>query len=116
MASNNDHITFTVYKGSKDGSVKATQLTKEGLTGEEVLVGVTASGLCGTDLHYKSVDMALGHEGVGVVKAVGPAVRSLKLGDRVGWGYIHDSCGECQQCLTGHETVRRFRTRCRRPD
>ncbi len=27
----------------------------------------------------------------------------LKIGDRVGWGYIHDSCGHCEYCLNGSE-------------
>ena len=48
--------------------------------------------------------MVLGHEGVGVVEAVGPDVKVLKKGDRVGWGYEHDSCGHCDQCLSGRET------------
>ena len=46
----------------------------------------------------------LGHEGIGIVAATGPEVRKLKKGDRVGWGYQHDCCGECQQCLKGTET------------
>lgn len=58
----------------------------------------------GPDLHYKTEDMALGHEGAGVVEAVGPDVKELKKGDRVGWGYVHDTCGNCLECLTGHET------------
>ena len=48
--------------------------------------------------------MVLGHEGVGVVAAVGPAVRELKTGDRVGWGFLQDTCGHCLQCLDGAET------------
>lgn len=48
--------------------------------------------------------MALGHEGVGVVEEAGPNVKILKKGDRVGWGYEHDACGHCMQCLTGTET------------
>lgn len=48
--------------------------------------------------------MVLGHEGVGVVEATGPLCKVLKKGDRVGWGYEHDSCGHCHQCLTGAET------------
>jgi D-arabinose 1-dehydrogenase-like Zn-dependent alcohol dehydrogenase len=48
--------------------------------------------------------MALGHEGVGIVEQLGPNVTHLKKGDRVGWGYEHDSCGHCQECLKGNET------------
>lgn len=48
--------------------------------------------------------MVLGHEGVGVVEAVGPDAKYMKKGDRVGWGYEHDSCGHCEPCLSGRET------------
>lgn len=48
--------------------------------------------------------MVLGHEGVGVVEAVGPQAKYLKKGDRVGWGYEADSCGHCEPCLSGRET------------
>ncbi|KAI0140037.1 GroES-like protein [Hypoxylon sp. NC0597] len=48
--------------------------------------------------------MVLGHEGVGVVEEIGPECKYLKKGDRVGWGYEHDCCGHCQQCLSGAET------------
>jgi D-arabinose 1-dehydrogenase-like Zn-dependent alcohol dehydrogenase len=47
--------------------------------------------------------MVLGHEGVGRVEATGPDVKWAKKGDRVGWGYEHDSCGHCIECLTGNE-------------
>lgn len=47
--------------------------------------------------------MGLGHEGVGIVEDVGPGVTHLKKGDRVGWGYFHNSCGHCEQCLKGSE-------------
>ncbi|KZZ92879.1 Alcohol dehydrogenase superfamily, zinc-type [Moelleriella libera RCEF 2490] len=97
--------TFTVFKGSKDGVVRQATTTKpDELKGDNVLVRITASGLCGTDLHYTHADMVLGHEGVGVIERVGPAVRSLKAGDRVGWGYEVDSCGACADCLSGAET------------
>lgn len=48
--------------------------------------------------------MVLGHEGIGVIEEVGPAVKQLKKGDRVGWGYQHGSCGHCDSCLSGAET------------
>jgi D-arabinose 1-dehydrogenase-like Zn-dependent alcohol dehydrogenase len=96
--------TFTVYKGSKEGKIIKSETTKPDLQNDQVLLKVTASGLCGTDEHYKEADMALGHEGAGVVEEVGPNVRHLKKGDRVGWGYEHDCCGQCDCCLTGRET------------
>lgn len=94
--------TYTVYKGSESGKIVKGETTRE-LKGDAVLVKVTASGLCGTDEHYKKQDMALGHEGAGVVEDVGPGVTYLKKGDRVGWGYEHNSCGNCEYCLTGRE-------------
>jgi threonine dehydrogenase-like Zn-dependent dehydrogenase len=58
---------FTVFKGSKEGQiVKST--TKRELGYDEVLIKVTHSGLCGTDEHYRHVDMGLGHEGAGVIE------------------------------------------------
>jgi D-arabinose 1-dehydrogenase-like Zn-dependent alcohol dehydrogenase len=95
--------TFTVFKGSESGKVVKSQTTRPDLTDDQVLVKVTASGLCGTDEHYKGADMVLGHEGAGVVEQTGPNVKSLKKGDRVGWGYEHNSCGACEYCLTGRE-------------
>lgn len=47
--------------------------------------------------------MVLGHEGVGIVEAVGPDVKNLRQGDRVGWGYETDACGLCHFCLSGDE-------------
>ncbi|KAF2030239.1 GroES-like protein [Setomelanomma holmii] len=96
--------SFTVYKGSKEGKIVKGQTTRPDLENDQVLVKVTASGLCGTDEHYKGADMALGHEGAGVVEQVGPNVKNLKKGDRVGWGYEHSCCGSCEYCLTGRET------------
>lgn len=96
--------SFTVYKGSDSGKVVKSTTEKPALKGDQVKLRVTASGLCGTDLHYNKADMGLGHEGVGVVEELGPDCHRLKKGDRVGWGYEHDSCGHCQECLRGNET------------
>lgn len=96
--------SFVVYKGSESGKVVKSTTEKPELKGDQVLLRVTASGLCGTDLHYQKASMGLGHEGVGVVEELGPNCHILKKGDRVGWGYEHDSCRHCQQCLRGNET------------
>ncbi|KAF2816996.1 GroES-like protein [Mytilinidion resinicola] len=97
-------VSFTVFKGSKDGSIQRSTTYKPALTGNQVLVRVTASGVCGTDEHYRGQDMVLGHEGMGVVEEVGPGVQHSKKGDRVGWGYETNACGHCEFCLTGRET------------
>lgn len=54
--------------------------------------------------HYKKADMVLGHEGVGLISHVGSAVRDFKVGDRVGWGYNHNSCHNCSACTSGRDT------------
>lgn len=46
-------VSFTVFKGSNDGSIKKSETSKGELKGDQVQVKVTASGLCGTDLHYR---------------------------------------------------------------
>lgn len=72
-------ITFTVFKGSESGKVTESTTTIQDLSSNEVLVEYTHSGVCGTDSHYLHTDMVLGHEGVGVVKAVGDKVKLVKL-------------------------------------
>src|SRR5215472_10639374 len=73
----------------------------------EVLVRVAASGICGSDLHVvhgRSVidafPMVLGHEGAGVVEAVGDGVTSVGIGDHVVLA-LYGPCGTCDQCRTG---------------
>jgi len=79
----------------------------------EVLVKIRATGVCHTDLHAADGDWPVkptlpfvpGHEGAGVVAAVGSGVKSLKEGDPVGIAWLHDACGECEFCITGWETL-----------
>lgn len=96
-------VLVTAFKGSKSGQIVKTTAAAKRLAGDQVLVEIHHAGFCGTDLHYVNVDMVLGHEGAGVVKATGPLVSALKPGDRVGFGYIHDSCGDCTQCRRGDD-------------
>lgn len=67
------------------------------------MVKITHSGLCYSDVHFKHRDMVLGHEGVGVVSSVGPACSNLKVGDRVGWGFVRDTCAHCDMCYEGED-------------
>ncbi|KAJ7639450.1 chaperonin 10-like protein [Roridomyces roridus] len=95
-------VDYTVYKGGKDGIVEF-KTHAEAPKGNQVLIKITHSGICGTDEHYKGADMGLGHEGVGTVAAVGEAVKEFKVGDLVGWGYNHKTCGHCEECLLGRD-------------
>ncbi|KAH0827256.1 putative mannitol dehydrogenase [Fonsecaea pedrosoi] len=71
-----------------EGKVKKTPAEIPELKPNEVLVKITHSGLCGTDLFFIDPGCALGHEGVGIVEKVGDAVTAHKIGDRVGGGYL----------------------------
>jgi alcohol dehydrogenase len=73
-------------------------------TPTDAIVRVTKTTLCGTDLHILKGDLPtckpgriLGHEGVGVVDAVGAAVTAFKAGDRVLISCI-SACGKCAYC------------------
>ena len=72
----------------------------------EVLVRMAAVGICGTDLHMvkgeweRPMPMVLGHEGSGVVEAVGEDVESVAVGDQVVLSWA-PSCGECADCKRG---------------
>lgn len=77
----------------------------------EVVVRTAATGVCHSDLHFVDGDlpaprrpMAMGHEGAGVVEAVGSAVTEFKPGDHV-VACLSGFCGMCAQCLSGHPNV-----------
>jgi alcohol dehydrogenase len=70
----------------------------------DAIVKITKTTICGTDLHILKGDVPtcvpgriLGHEGVGIVEKVGPAVTAFKAGDRVLISCI-SSCGKCEYC------------------
>lgn len=93
-------ITFEVFRGSNEGKIVADKTTRV-LEPNEVYIETTHSGLCGTDEHYLTSGIALGHEGVGIVRQLGRDVTSVKVGARVGFGYTHYVCGNCEKCLSG---------------
>ena len=76
----------------------------------EVLVKLAASGMCHSDEHLVTGDLPFelpiigGHEGAGVVQAVGPGVSWVQPGDHVVFGFI-PSCGRCPSCSTGHQNL-----------
>jgi aryl-alcohol dehydrogenase len=79
------------------------------LRGDEVLVRVVAAGICHTDLIIRDqwypvpLPAVLGHEGAGVVEAIGSSVSKVSPGDHVAMSY--GSCGWCPNCQVGRPWV-----------
>ena len=79
----------------------------------EVLIKVTACGVCHSDLHAVDGDwvplpnlpLIPGHEVVGTVTAAGEGVAHFKAGDRIGVPWMYSACGHCEFCLSGMETI-----------
>jgi S-(hydroxymethyl)glutathione dehydrogenase/alcohol dehydrogenase len=80
--------------------------------GREVLVRTVATGMCHSDLHVIDGQsrfpldrpMVMGHEGAGVVEAVGSEVTTVRPGDHV-VACLSGFCGTCPQCLSGHPNL-----------
>ena len=76
--------------GDHDGKI-CLKSSLRAIGGLEVLVKVTNSGVCGTDVHDRTSGCGLGHEGVGIIEKIGDSVTAVKVGGRVGWGYSNCS-------------------------
>jgi D-arabinose 1-dehydrogenase-like Zn-dependent alcohol dehydrogenase len=90
------------YQGV-NGAVQKVSHEIPALGPKEILLKITHTGLCGTDIHAIHFNSVLGHEGVGIVEAVGSDVTQLKIGDRAGGGFLRNSCGHCKYCLDGQD-------------
>lgn len=80
----------------------------------QVLVRVTACGVCRSNLHMiegdwvgvpSSFPIIPGHEVVGRIEEVGPGVDWLQTGERVGVQPLWSTCGHCRYCLTGRDSL-----------
>lgn len=87
------------------GDFTLETLKLSGMRFDEVLVRIVATGLCHTDIVVRDqllptpLPAVLGHEGAGIVEAVGADVTSVAVGDPVVMGFA--SCRQCPQCLVG---------------
>jgi NDMA-dependent alcohol dehydrogenase len=77
----------------------------------EVLIRYKAAGLCHSDEHIREeggshirLPLVGGHEGAGIVEAVGAGVTRVQPGDHVVTSYI-PACGRCRYCSTGHQNL-----------
>jgi len=78
----------------------------------EVRMRVSCCAICRTDLHIVEGDLPMqtypiipGHQVVGVVDRLGPAVLHLRVGDRIGIAWLRYTCGHCRFCTSGRENL-----------
>ncbi|KAF2692043.1 GroES-like protein [Lentithecium fluviatile CBS 122367] len=81
----------------------------------DVLIKLNTTGICYSDIHYMLCDLPIppmssfgvrspGHEGAGIVVALGSNVTNWKIGDRAGIKPAYDACFDCELCWAGKET------------
>jgi aryl-alcohol dehydrogenase len=92
--------------GAPDSGLALETLDLDEVRPGEVLVRVAAVGVCHTDIAYTDgsrpaapFPLVAGHEGAGVIAAVGPGTEGFAVGDRVVMSF--SSCGRCRGCLAG---------------
>lgn len=96
-----------VFHGERDLRIETIPKPKAGI-GQAVL-RITATTICGTDLHILRGEypvrsgLVIGHEPVGVIEELGPGVEGYEIGDRVLVGAI-TPCGQCRACLSGQSS------------
>src|SRR5246127_16316 len=87
-----------------------TELELDDPRANEIRIKFYAAGLCHSDDHIQKGDAPMrlpvvgGHEGAGIVEAVGPSVTRIKVGDHVTCSFIPD-CGKCRYCSTGRQQL-----------
>jgi alcohol dehydrogenase (nicotinoprotein) len=98
-----------LHKAGQDWEI--TELDLDEPKDYEVLINYKAAGLCHSDEHIRAeggshirLPLVGGHEGAGVVDAVGPGVTRVQPGDHVVTSYI-PACGKCRYCSTGHQNL-----------
>ena len=98
--------TIAAVIHAKDAPFSLEEVELDEPRPNEVLVRMVATGLCHTDLSVRSgaipfpLPGVVGHEGAGVVEAVGSAVQRVQPGDHVLASFT--SCGSCPNCQAGH--------------
>ena len=96
------------YNDTKPLKIENIELDSPGF--DEVLVKVSAAGLCHSDLSVingnrpRVMPMILGHEGSGIVQKVGEGVQNLDIGDHVVFVFV-PSCGSCIACKEGRPAL-----------
>ena len=106
-------LKFQAYASLKPGEkLQPWEYEPAPLGSNDVEIAVTHNGLCHTDIHMRDNDwnvskfpLVAGHEVVGNVTQIGGEVTGIKIGDRLGFGWISNSCRVCDACLRGEENI-----------
>jgi alcohol dehydrogenase, propanol-preferring len=92
--------------------LKMVELPKPVFGNEEILVKISACGICHTELDEiegrtapPRLPIILGHQAVGIVADRGKLARKFKIGARVGIGWINFACGQCPACISENENL-----------
>ncbi|KIZ06745.1 putative NADH-dependent butanol dehydrogenase 1 [Monoraphidium neglectum] len=117
------HAALAPFKGlavqAAGGKFQPYEYEPKPLGPTEIEIKVTHNGLCHSDLHMRDDDWGITsfpliagkgagpprHEVVGEVAAKGDTVAGIEVGDRVGYGWLRDSCRKCRYCLRGEENL-----------
>ncbi len=97
--------TTVAVVNQKGDSFSVEDVELDGPRDDEILVRIVATGICHTDIHLKDTlpdemfPRVFGHEGAGVVEAVGPGVSGVEVGDHVVLSFR--SCRACENCANG---------------
>lgn len=104
------HMRALRYHGEEKG-VQLEEVERPAPGTNQVLVRITASGICRADLRIvhgemevETTPVTIGHEAVGVIEETGPGVPSSRGGTRV-IVYFYAGCGECRRCRRGEENL-----------
>lgn len=97
------------HLNAPQGAVTVSELTLPDVGPGEARVRMEACGICHSDVMIAGLQslpvtpLILGHEGIGIVEAVGEGVENVAAGDRVGVTYFAAGCGRCDACRSGQE-------------
>jgi len=99
-----EEMRALVFRGPNQIGIESVPIPKPAYG--EVLIKVTLTTICGTDVHILKGEypvkpgLVIGHEPVGVIQEIGPGITGYAVGDRVLVGAI-TPCGQCEFCLSG---------------
>lgn len=105
-----NHATKAYAATSPESGLGPYAFDRRDLRADDVAIEIDYCGVCHTDIHFVENDWGMtqypvvpGHEIIGRVTAVGPAVKGFQVGDTVGVGCMVDSCRSCSACEAGLE-------------